>query len=95
MVLYISIEFSFIFIIYTYNTLHNSRCTVTYHPSQKISRFDEKDMRDTAGEVRTNSKVMYSCGNLHTDEQGLGDKLEPIYNNLVLIQDVAWKICWE
>ena len=34
---------------------------------------------------------MYSCGPLHTNEQGLGDQLEPIYNSSVLIQDLAWK----
>ena len=34
---------------------------------------------------------MYSCGALHTDEQELGNQLEPIYNSSVLIQDVAWK----
>ena len=34
---------------------------------------------------------MYSYGPFHMDEQVLGDQLEPIYNNSVLIQDVAWK----
>ena len=29
---------------------------------------------------------MYSCGPLHTDEQGLVDLLEPIYNISVLMQ---------
>ena len=38
---------------------------------------------------------MYSGGPLHTDEQGLNDQLEPIYNSSVLIQDVAWKTCRE
>ena len=33
----------------------NSSCTATYHPSGKLSKLDEPDMRDTAGEVRTNS----------------------------------------
>ena len=27
----------------------------TYHPSQKLSKLDKPDIRDTAGEVRTNS----------------------------------------
>ena len=52
-------------------------------------------MRDTAGEVGTNSKVTYSCGPLHMDEQNQDDQLEPIYNSSVLIQDVTrerWKI---
>ena len=34
---------------------------------------------------------MYSCGPLHTDEQELGNSLEPIYNSSVVIQDVAGK----
>ena len=40
-----------------------------------------------------NSKALY-CGLLQTDEQELGDQIEPIYNSL-LIQDVAWKTYWE
>ena len=32
----------------------NSSCTATYHPSRKLSKLDEPDMRDTAGEVGTN-----------------------------------------
>ena len=36
---------------------------------------------------------MCSSGLLHTDKQGLGDQLEPIYNSSVLIQGVAWKTC--
>ena len=37
------------------------------------SKLDEPDMKDTAGEVRTNSKAIYSCGPIYTNEQGLGD----------------------
>ena len=29
--------------------------TATYYPSRKLSKLDELDMQDTAGEVRTNS----------------------------------------
>ena len=36
---------------------------------------------------------MDSGGSLYTDEQVLGDLQEPIYNNTVLIQDVASKTC--
>ena len=50
-------------------------------------------MRDTAGEVGTNSEVAYSCGPLHMDEQRQDGHLEPIYNNSVPIQDVALKTC--
>ena len=33
----------------------SSICTATYHPSRKLSKLDEPDTRDTAGEVWTNS----------------------------------------
>ena len=42
-----------------------------------------------------NSYAMYSCGLLHIDEQRLDNQLEPIYSCSVLIQDLAWKTCWE
>ena len=48
-------------------------------------------MRDTAGEVKTNSSVTYSRGALHMDEQRQDDQLEPTYNSSVPIQDVALK----
>ena len=35
--------------------LQSSSYTAPYHPSRKLSKLDEPDMRDTAGEVRTNS----------------------------------------
>ena len=37
------------------STPQNSSCTATYHPSRKLSKLNEPDMQDTAGEVRTNS----------------------------------------
>ena len=48
-------------------------------------------MRDTDGEVGTNSKLTYSGGPLHMDEQRQDDQLEPTYNSYVPIQDVALK----
>ena len=33
----------------------SSSCTTTYHPSLKLSKLDETDMKDAAGEVGTNS----------------------------------------
>ena len=36
-------------------TPQSSSCTATYHPSRKLSKLDEPDMRDTAGEVGTSS----------------------------------------
>ena len=44
-----------------------------------------------AGQVRTNSKTIYSSGTDHMDEQRQDGHLEPIYNSSVLIQDVALK----
>ena len=36
-------------------TPQSRSCTATYHPSWKLSKFDEPDIQDIAGEVRTNS----------------------------------------
>ena len=33
----------------------SSSCTATYLPSRKLSKFDEPDMQDTAGEAGTSS----------------------------------------
>ena len=73
------------------STPQNSRCTATYHPSRKLSKIDESDIRNTAGEVGTNSKVTYSCGPPHIDEQRQDNQLEPTYNSAVPIPDVALK----
>ena len=69
----------------------NSSYTGNYYPSRKVSKLDEPDIRDTAGEVRTSSLAIYSCGPIHMDEQSQDDQQEPIYNSSILIQDVAWK----
>ena len=37
------------------NTPQSSSCTATYYPSQKLSKLDEPDMQNTAGEVGTSS----------------------------------------
>ena len=73
------------------NTSQNSSSTATNHPSRKLSNLDGPDMRDTAGEVRTNSLAMYSRGLVHMDEERLEDQLEPIRNSSVPKQDVALK----
>ena len=38
----------------------SSSCTTTDHSSQKLSKLDDPDMWDTAGELRTNSQTIYS-----------------------------------
>ena len=43
-------------------------------------------MQDSAGEVRTNSLVMYSCGPFHMDEQRQEDQLEYTYSSYVSIR---------
>ena len=37
------------------STPQSSGCTATFHPSRKLSKLDEPDMWDTAGEVGTSS----------------------------------------
>ena len=69
----------------------SSSCTATYHLSWKLSKLDEPDIRDTAGEVGMKSEVTYSFGPLHVDKQRQDDQLEPIYHSSVLIQDVDFE----
>ena len=63
--------------------------TATYLPSRKLSKLDEPDMQDTAGEVGT----MYSYGPSHMSEQKQDGQLEHTYSSSVRIQDVALKTC--
>ena len=37
------------------NTPQSSKYTAIYHPSRKLSKLDEPDMQDTAGEAGTSS----------------------------------------
>ena len=62
-------------------------------PSRKLSKLDEPDMQDTAGEAGTSSLVMYSYGPPHTAEQKQDDLLEHTYSSYVRIRDVALKTC--
>ena len=62
-------------------------------PITKTIKIRRPDTRDTAGEVGTNSWVMYSCGPLHMDEQKQDVQSEPTYSSSVLIRDVALRIC--
>ena len=50
-------------------------------------------MKDTTGEARTNSSVMYSYGPPHMAKQKQDDKLEHTYNSYLRIWDVALKTC--
>ena len=75
------------------NTLQDTNYTTTYLPSRKLSKSDETDMQDTAGEAGTSSKVMYSYGPPHMAEQKHDDQLEHTYSSYVRIRDVALKTC--
>ena len=55
----------------------------------KLSKLDEPDMQDTAGEARTSSEVMYSYGPPHMAEQKQDDQLKHTYSSYVRIWDVA------
>ena len=58
-------------------------------PIRKLSKLDEPDIQDTAGEVRTSSKVMYSYGLLNMAVQMQGGQFEPTYSRSVRIRGVA------
>ena len=60
-------------------------------PSRKLSKLDEPDTQDTAGEARTSSPVMYSYGAPHMAKQKQDDQLERTYSSYVRIRDVALK----
>ena len=62
-------------------------------PSRKLSKLDEPDMQDTAGEAGTRSSVMYSYGPLYMARQKQDDQLEHTYSSYVRIRDVARKTC--
>ena len=52
------------------STPQSSSCTNTYHPSRKLSKFNEPDMRDTAGEVGASFIIDVL---LHMDEKRQDD----------------------
>ena len=49
--------------------------------TRKLSKLDEPDTQDTAGEARTNSSVMYSYGPPHMAKQEQDDQLEHTYSS--------------
>ena len=75
------------------NTPQDTNYTATCLPSRKLSKLDEPDMQDTAGEAGTSSLVIYSYGPTHMTEQKQGDQLEHAYSSYVRIRDVALKNC--
>ena len=75
------------------NTPQGTNYTVTCLPSRKLSKLDEPDMQDTAGEAGTSSLVMYSYGPPHMAGQKQVEQLEHTYSSYVRIWDVALKTC--
>ena len=65
------------------NTQQSTNYTATCFPSRKLSKLDEPDTQDTAGEAETSSKVMYSYGPQHNAEQKQDDQLEHTYSSYV------------
>ena len=74
-------------------TPQDTNYTATCLPSRKLSKLDEPDMQDTAGEAGTSSLGMYSNGPRHIAVQKQGGQLEPTFNSYVRIRDVALKTC--
>ena len=75
------------------NTPQDTSCMATCLPSRKLSKLDEPDTQDTAGEASTNSSVMYSYGPPHMAKQKQDDQLEHTYSSYVRIRDVDLKTC--
>ena len=61
--------------------------TATCLPSRKLSKLDEPDMQDTAGEARTSSQVMYSHRPPHMAKKKQDDQLEHAYSSNVRIRE--------
>ena len=75
------------------NTPQGTNYTATCLPSRKLSKLDEPEMQDAAGEVGMSSQVMYSYGPSHMAEQKQDDQLEHTYSSYVRIRDVALRTC--
>ena len=74
------------------STPQSSSCTATNHPSRKLSKLNEPNMRDIAGEVGTSSWLMYSSGPFHMDEQRQDVQQVSTYSSSVSIRDRSLRI---
>ena len=74
-------------------TQQDANCLDTYHLSRKLYKLDEADMLDTAGEAKTRSEVMCSCGPLHMANQKQDDQFEHTYSSYVMMRDVTLTTC--
>ena len=75
------------------NTPQSTNCTTIYLPVRKLSKLDEPDMQDIAGEAGTSSWEMYSYGPRHMAEQKQDDQLEHTYSSSMRIRDAAPRTC--
>ena len=75
------------------NTPQRNNYMATCLPSRKLSKLDEPDMQDTAGEAGTSSYVMYTYGSPHMAGQKQDDQHEHTFSSYVRIRDVALKTC--
>ena len=75
------------------NTPQDTNYTATCLLSRKLSKLDELDMQDTAGEAGTSSYVMDSYGPPHMAGQKQDDQHEHIFSSYVRIRDVVLKTC--
>ena len=75
------------------NTPQGTNYTATCLPSRKLSKLDEPDIQDSAGEAGASPCVMYSYGLIHMAGKKQDDQLEHTYSSYVRIRDVALKTC--
>ena len=72
------------------HTPQGTNYTATCLPSRKLSKLEEPDMQDTAGEAGTSSLGMYSWWtSTYMAGQKHDDQLEHTYSSYVRIRDVA------
>ena len=72
-------------------TPQSTNYTATCLPSRKLYKLDEPDTQGTAGEARTSSSVICSCGLPHVAKEKQVDQLKHRYSSYVRIRDVALK----
>ena len=71
------------------NTPQGTNYIATCLPSRKLSKLDEPDMQDTAGEAGTSSEVMYSYGPPYMAGQKQDYQLEHTFSSYVRIREEA------
>ena len=75
------------------NSPQDTNYTATCLPSGELSKLNEPDTQDTAGEAGTSSYVMYSYGPPHMAEQKQDDQHEQTFSSYMRYRDVALKTC--